>query len=421
MNKLISTGSFLAFLAVPLGASIPVGRGEVAVTAAASTTYDSNLSGRRNSGDDYYGTFAPRISYLRRAGKVEADASVGLSFLRYADHKEFNSEDLSADLSVRLSPNSFQKLSGSLVASYVEGYQADYDLNNRIKTAGTTVSAEAGLVTGPRTNVSLTGSYSNSNRVGASDQETLNGGATFGYRGFLDDTTLSFTYGFTQANTSGENTLGSGLDQTSHSFSVALSRAIYHDVTGKLSYGYRILDRSALETASRITRDKGSFFTAGIDGPFLPRRLFPKIKSHASISYQDAQTPGVNDTGDKQISGDVGLSWEARSTTTVSLTATRSQRLSTTDLTVVSSGLRARLTQQLRHNLSGAIGAGYNWENYRGITRKDHVFSADGSLNYSFARTWTASAIYTYTANSSDSLVADFKRHLATVSVSYTF
>lgn len=421
MKKMILGSLSLLLPAIATATSIPVGRGEISLAASASATYDSNVSGRRNAGDDYYGTFAPRISYIRRAGKIEADADASISVQRYVDHKEFNSENVSANASLKLSQKSFQNISGSLNVSYVESYAADIDVNTRIKSAGTTVSAQGGLVTGPRTSFSFNGSYSNFNRVGASDQKSVGGGGSFSYKGFLDDTTLSLIYGYTQALSSGDNFLGADLDQTSHSFSVALSRALYRDVTGQLSYGYRILNRSAAETATRQTSQKGSFITATIEGPFLPRRVFPKIKSHASISYQDAQTPGVNDTGNKQISGDLGLTWDARPSTTVAVNTTRSQRLSTSDLTVVSSGVNAHINQQLRHNLSGSIGAAYNWESYRGIARKDEILALDGSLNYSFARSWTSSASYIYTANSSTALISDFTRHVVAINVGYTF
>src|SRR6266700_3839448 len=51
-------------------ASISVGRGEISLDASVIGTYDSNLSGRNGSADDTYGTFAPRISYTRRAGII---------------------------------------------------------------------------------------------------------------------------------------------------------------------------------------------------------------------------------------------------------------------------------------------------------------------------------------------------------------
>jgi len=419
MKKRILTAVLAAVPLVSANASIPVGRGEITLGASASGTYDSNIRGRNGSSDDYYGTFAPRISYLRHAGKIEADASVSVSVLRYQDNTQFNSENVSGDVSLRIAQKS--NLSGSLTAAYNEGYVVDIDVNDRIKSASTTVSADGGLTTGPRTSLSFGGSYAKSDRVGASDQETFTGEAGFNYHGFLDDTTLSLSYSYTVATSSGQNLVGADLDQRSHSFSVSLSRALYRDVKGQLTYGYRMLDRSAAETASGQTQQNGGFVTASIDGPFLPRRMFPKIKSHASISYQDAQTPGVRDDGSKQVSGDIGLTWDARTNTSVSLNGGRSQRLSSTDLTVVSSNVRASVNQKIRHNLSGSVGAGYNSETYRGISRKDEVMSYDGSLSYSFARSWNSSVSYTYTSSSSNVATSDFMRHLATLTVAYTY
>lgn len=421
MKLLLSVSvSAFAFSSIALG-SIPFGRGELLVSATALGTYDSNVGGRKGATDDYYGTFAPRISYLRRAGKIEADAAVSVAVERYMDHTEFDSENVSVTASLHLSPTSFPNTTGSIDAGYIETYDVDVDLNDRIKTATTSFNVEAGVTTGPRTSVAFQAGYSNLSRKGASDQETLSGEGTFNYHGILDDNTLSFNYGYTQLESSGENLRGARLDQKSHSFSAALSRPVYRDVTGRISYGYRILDRSSAETTSGVTRQTGTFLTAGLEGPFLPTRLFPKIKSRMSISYEDAKTPGVNDVGGKQVAGDLNLAWQARETTTVTIGASRAQRLSSTDLTVVSTSTRFSVDQQLRVNLSGTVGAAYNWENYRGISRQDEILTVNAGLNYSFARSWTSSAIYRYTTNSSSLAISDFSRHVATLSLGYTF
>jgi hypothetical protein len=419
--KLLPSASLIVLSASTAMASIPFGRGELVVSASVMGTYDSNLTGRRGAQDDYFGTFAPRVSYLRRAGKIEADAAVSVSVERYLDHTEFDSENLNATVSLHLSPTSFPNTTGLVSAAYTESYDVDVDVNERIKTATTTFSAETGLRTGPRTSVSFQAGYSNLSRVGASDQEMFNGGATFNYHEFLEDNTLSFIYGYTQAESSGENLRGVGLDQKSHSFSASLSRPLYRDVTGRIGYGYRILDRSQAETLVGVSRQTGTFFNAGIDGPFLPERLFPKIKSRMAISYEDARTPGVNDVGGKQIAGDLNLSWQARETTLVSVGATRAQRLSSTDLTVVSTGTRISVDQQLRINLSGNVGASYNWESYRGVVREDRILSFNTGLNYTFAHSWASSATYRYNSNSSNAFVSDFVRHQVTLSLAYTF
>src|ERR1043166_3950067 len=61
--KLLRITVCLAALSSSAVASIPVGRGEIALDAEAMVTYDSNVQGRQKSDDDVYGTFAPRISY----------------------------------------------------------------------------------------------------------------------------------------------------------------------------------------------------------------------------------------------------------------------------------------------------------------------------------------------------------------------
>jgi hypothetical protein len=421
MKKLIlSGGRLLCFVSLLCGSS-SVGRSEITVSASATANYDSNLSGRRGSDEDYYSTFNPRVSYVRRGGKIEGDAGVSLSVQRYLDHREYNSEDVSADASFRLSPKISPNLTGALTVNYNESYDVDLDVNSRIRSNSTTVGAQASLITGIRTSISANAAFSNSDRVGASDQKTFSGGATFNYRGFLDGTSLGLIYGYTRAESSGQNILGADLDQVSHSFSASLSRAIYHDVTGSVSYGYRWLDRSVAETSAGSPNQNGGFVRATIEGPFLPRQLFPKITSHASLSYEDAQTPGINDLGGKQVTGDIGVTWAARQSTSVTLGATRSQRLSSTDLTVVSSSVNASVSQNLRRNLSGTVGARYNWESYRGIARKDEVLSLNGGLNYSFASSWTASGSYTFTSTSSTQAISDFTRHSAMISVGYTF
>lgn len=404
-------------------ATIPVGRGEISLSANVSATYDSNLEARRNSPDDFYGTFAPRVSYTRKAGKIEATAEAGISFLRYLDHPEYDTDNTTASVGIQLSEASFQNISGSLNASYTESFDVNPDLNARIKSKTTTFAGAVGLVTGTRTSVNFNGSYSNSENDGvlASDQRMLMGGANFNYQDFLDNTTLILSYEYTSTDTSGDNMLGTDLDQTSHHYSVGLSRPLYREVTGQINYGYRTLNRSAAETATGVTEDGGTVLSASIDGPFLPPRLFPKIKSHFSIAYQDATSPGINDPGSKQITGDLSLTWAAREGTTVTIGIDRSQRLAVSDVGVVTTSARASVSQQLRYNLSGSFGANYIWNTYRGIGRSDEILSIDGGLNYEFARSWNASASYTYQSTTSDLRFAEYVRHLAILSLGYRF
>jgi hypothetical protein len=426
MKKLQSIASVtvLSFIvASSARATIPVGRGEVSLSASASVAYDSNVEGRRGAGEDYYGTFSPRVSYTRRAGRIEADASASVTSTRYRDRTEYDSDNPTAEVSLKLSEASFQKVSASMRAAYAKTFDINPDLNGRVKAETVTIAGSAGLDTGARTSINLNGSYSNfqHDTIGASDQRMLNGGGAFNYRGFLDGTTLILSYDYTQTKTSGDNLIGVDLDQSSHLTSLGLSRALYRDVTGRISYGYRILNRSAAETSAGETRSTGTVLSASVEGPFLPRRVFPKIESSFSIAYSDATTPGINDPGSKQLTGDVSLSWAARERTTVTLGLSRSQRLAVSDVGVVTTTARASIQQQLRHNLSGSVGASYDWNKYQAMARSDESFSWDANLNYDFAESWNATAAYTYTTNKSDQTISAYRRHLAILSLGYTF
>lgn len=424
--KLLRITLGFSALASSAWAGIPAGRGEISLDASTSVTYDSNLSGRTNSQDDVYGTFAPRASYARRAGQIGADLSVGISSHRYVDNKRYNSDDLSASAALRLSEKSFQNMTGSVSASYTEGYQINQDIVARIKTHATMFDGKFGLTTSPRTRFDANASYLNTQRstLAASDQKMFNGGLSFAFSDFLDGTGLHLSYAYTRAESSGNNLRGAAIDQNSHLYSLGLSRPLWRDVTGQVNYGYRILNRSAAETAAGVTRQTGTVFSASLRGPFLPTSMFPKIKSHLSISYSSATSPGVNDSSaSKYVTGDIGLTWAARETTSVTLSASRSQNLASNDLTVIKTDARLSIEQKLGYNLSGTAGAGYTWNTYRTIARSDEMFTANGSLNYTFGAhsSWTTSASYRYQSTTSDLAIATYKRHLAILSVGYHY
>jgi hypothetical protein len=130
----------------------------------------------------------------------------------------------------------------------------------------------------------------------------------------------------------------------------------------------------------------------------------------------------VNDTSaDKTLTGDLGLTWTARETTDISITASRSQRLSSNDLTVVATTAKLGVEQKLRYNLSATADANYTWSTYRTIARSDEIFMTEGALHYTFGHGWNASGSYSYQTSRSDTTVAQYVRHVATVSVGYTY
>jgi hypothetical protein len=420
--KILLIALGLSFLTSSALADIPVGRGSVTVDATATAVYDSNVFGTPDAQGDFYGTFTPHALYERKAGEIEAEANAGITFARYLDQTRLDSANVDADATLRLSPDPTRNISGTVEAAYVENSDVNTDINARINSKTATFTGTGALITGPRTDFSLEADYNDIQRDIASDQQLLNSQLVFTYKDFLDGNNLNLTGDYNSAKSSGQNLLGADLDQNSYSIAAGLGRAFYHDVIqASINYGYRVLDRSQAETSSGVTRQGGGFLTASLEGPFLPQRYFPKIKSRLELAYEDATTPGVNDTGGKELTGALHMDWQARDTTVASFSATRSQRLSANDLTAVSSDLLLGVVQTLRYNLTGNLSAGYDWDTYRGTGRVDQTVLFTAGLKYLFARSWNAVASYRLNNAISNQSQSAYDRQIVSLSVAHQF
>lgn len=400
-----------------------MGRGEISAQVAAEATYDSNIFGTHDATDDYSGTLTPRVSYLRKAGLVYAEAGAGISFIRFLDHDELDAENLDASATLWINEDEARNYSASLAAAYRETSDVDTDVNARVNTRTTSFDGRAGLILGPRSDLAFTAAHTDSKRSVGSDQRTLETELAYAYKDFFYGNSLRLSANYDQLSSSGDNALGTELDQTSYMLTAGLNRLFARDLLrAGLSYGYRILERSRAETAEGVRRQTGSVITASLDGPFLPRKYFPKVESRFSLAYQDAASPGINDTGSKTITGSLDLSWQARETTRVSFSANRSQRLSSDDLSVVTTAVRLGVHQDLRVNLTGSLTAGYDWSTYDDADdREDETASLDATLNYRFARAWEASLSARFDSTTSTVRRSDYDRLLVTLGVTYHF
>jgi hypothetical protein len=399
--------------------AIPAGRGDVSLGLSAIGTYDSNIGGNRNAPEDFSATTTPQIGYTRRAGDIEADASASLAFVRFNEQRQYDADNAQLAAGLKLSDTTFQKLSASVRGTYSETSDVNADLNARLKSATTSFTGQSAWVATSRMDLGLTGGYTQSDNSGASNVETITAGGTYGYHDFLYDNTLLAAYNFQATRSSSANIRGAALDQTSHVLTLGLGRPLYRDVYGRASAGYRFLERSAAETAAGQTQQSGLVLDASIDGPFLPRKYFPKVTSHARIFYDDATMPGINDTGTKQLGADVSIVWEAGPASTWSLLATRSQRLSVTDFTVLSTDVSLTLAQKLRYNLTGSLAATHSWESFRGLAREDRRRSLRADLAYQFAVHWHAALTYQFESVLSSVRLSAYERHLVTLTLGW--
>lgn len=410
----------LAALLPALASAVPAGRGDLSLAVSAGGSYDSHPGGPRASGGDWFGTLTPKLGYTRRAGRIEAEAGASVAFVRYLDRSEADADNAQLNAGLRLAEAAASKVTGRLEGAYTETNEVNADLNARLGAATTHFSALAAWRAGTRTNFGFDADYLRAANSGASDAETRAAGLDWAYQEFLHDTSLFSAYRYQEATTSGRNRRGVALDQTSHQATLALGRPLYREVYGRIGTGYRVLERAAAETASGERRRRGVIFSAGVDGPFLPRRYFPKVKSRAGVTYEAAATPGIDDRGAEELGADVSIVWEAGPRTTVSFAGNREQRLSVLDITVVSTGLRTVLAQKLRHNVDASVSAGYNWETFRGFPRSDRRTTLAGELTYRLGDHWHADASYRFEDVSSDVAGANYDRHLVSLSLGWS-
>jgi len=420
--KCITIAAGIALGAGTAWADLPVGRGEVSASVTTLATFDSNVYGTHAATADYSATVTPQLAYVRKAGQIEAEVNAGVAFIQYLEQTQLNANNINADATLRIPASDIRNYSGSLSAAYREASDINSDLNARINTETTSVDARTSLVTGPRSDFALSGNYVDTQRSLGSNQQILTSEAQYDYKDFFYGNSLSIVGTYDELHSSGDNAFGAPLNQNSYLLSAGLNRSFADNaLRGSLSYGYRILNRSAAETTSGSTQQKGSVISASLEGPFLPERYFPKVTSSFALSYQDAATPGINDTGSKELTGSLKLAWQARENTRVSFTARRDQGLSVNDLTVVSTNVQLGLEQTLRYNLTGTLTAGYDWSSYRTISRDDRTASFGLGLKYHFAHAWDASFTGTVNSTTSTQVASTVDRNVASLGVTYRF
>jgi hypothetical protein len=415
---LISTGSTVFGFA-------EFARGEVVLSTTARAAYDSRVFGGLNPEDDYIFTLDPRLIYRREAGQIKLEAEAGLRFNRYLDFKELDSEDLVTSLKLRLPPGGPSLASGRFESRYDEHTDVDYDVNTRIREKTFANYLDADIPLGLKTALLLGGSYRKDQRNQFSDRDTWDGTAGFRYQNFLGGAAFDVKYRHLSVESSGDNEFGIPLDQSSDIYSATFSRPVYHDVRGSVTYGYRILNRSAAEVMSGLEeRSEGSLFALKLDGPFLPQTLFPKVDTSLTLGYQKNESPGINDTSSSRFIGLLHIGWHARERTQIFLDARRATELSVNDLTVVTTGASLGVRQSIGNFTTTSASIGYEERDYEVIgplARQDNVFTAQASANYKITSAWSAAAHYRLRQAESDFSLADYSRHFASVELTYIF
>lgn len=397
-------------------------RGELMLSTSARALYDSRVFGGQNPADDYIFTLDPRLIYRREAGQIKMEGVLGTRINRYVDFTELNSEDLVASLRLNLPAESPSLASGSFTTSYDEHTDINYDVNRRIREKTFANHAEGLFPLSLKTALLFDGSFRRDQRNQYSDRDSWTASGAFRYQDFLGGSALDLRYRRIDVNSTGGSLWGIPIDQNTDVYSATLSRPLYHDVRGSLTYGYRILRRSmaeAIVTGQR--RSEGSIFAVTIDGPFLPESKFPKIESSLTLGYQKSETPGINDNGGTRLFGAGHLAWHARERTRVFLDLRRAQELSVNNLTVETTGANLGVSQSVGNFTALTASAGYEQRDYRSFGRTDDVYVFEVGGTYRIAAAWSATANCRLRSSQSSVSSADYDRHVVYAEITYRF
>lgn len=401
-----------------------IARGEAVLSTSARATYDSRVFGGYSTADDTIFTLDPRLIYKREAGQIKMEANLGMRFNRYLDYSELDSDDLVTSVELRLPSGGPSIASGSFLTSYDEHTDVNYDVNRRVREKTFLTRLNGVMPLSVKTAVLLSGMFRKDERNQFSDRETREGSAGFRYMNFLGGSMLDLRYRRLEVETDGGNEFGIALDQKSDIYSATFSRPLYQEARGFVTYGYRVLHRSRAEVFGADDDSSGSIFSVGIEGPFLSPTRFPKLDSSLSLSYQEAETPGIQDSMGKRFVGALHLGWQARERTEISFNARRSIELSIQDRTVEMTSVHLGVNQAIGNFMTGSISGGFESRDYRlsgPADREDDAFIFRSALHYRITRTWSANAEYRLRSTDSNVGIADYARHVVVLSGTYTF
>ena len=420
-NALIKLSGLSIFICTVGFAEIPVGNGAFQLDTSLMGVYDSNLRDSASEISDYYLSFDPTLRYRRLGSRFNTEAQVGLRARRYMDHPIYNSNDADASFNWGMQRVDGHTTAAALSLHYTEYTEAVLDVNERVRTKAFNASTSGEVLVADRNLLSAGISYRDNQHDIGSDQKSSSARMGYSFIGFTDGTALNFNY-LHQQNKSTENTVDMVmLDQKAETVSVGVTHPIYDQLTSSLTYGYRWLDRGAQEARLGLINRQGTFYAISFDGPFLPRKYFPKTTASFRISYEQAEAPGLNDPSNKRLVGQMNISWAVRETTTLAAFASRSQDLTINDNTVVNEVVGVSLRQAVGSFIETNFSLRYTYANFVNLVRSDDRYEARAGATYKINRAWSSGATYSFLKSESNVVVANFRRHLVTATLTYAF
>jgi hypothetical protein len=428
-SKYLLSFSLLLLITTTGHAFTELARGALTLTTTGQISYDSNILSRNQDVGDTIYTLTPILKYKRAAGLGSIDADLGTSVYRYDTESNFNGEDLFANVRIGLPTPQGARDSGSVGAGYSNRASIDQELSARVRTKEWHADAKESFRIGSRTLIRGDASFSNSTRSSYSDMTQWSVGTGLDYGEFLGGFGVKADYKLTSTDSTdirGDDPLhtvspNTGLDQMSNSISSGIFYKFSSALRASADIGYRWINRSAAETASGKRKDGSMTYSLRIDGPFLPPKQFPKLKSSLSLGFEKGEALGLNDKGSTTLTGNLSLSWQARERTSLQVGANRKQSIGIDNYSSVNSGLDIGAVQQIGEQVSVSAKISQEWIDYVGKNRSDNRTSFNTRVSYFFNKRLEAGVSYLYTISNSNEVLHDYHRRLYTLSATYTF
>ncbi|HEY4247254.1 MAG TPA: outer membrane beta-barrel protein [Lacunisphaera sp.] len=420
-NASFKVSALLVLLTGVCRAEFQAGNGALQLDTSLTGVYDSNLRASVNNVEDYYLTFDPTLRYRRLGSRFTTDASAGFRSRHYLDNPNLNTTDADGQLDWKMQRVDGYTTAAALGLAYVENTEANLDINDLVRSKDFSANASGEVLVADSNLFSAGFNYHDNRRNLGSNQTGSTTRLGYGFQGFTDGTQLLFNYSYQQSKSTDTALDTETIDQKATSLSATLSHPIYDQFVGGLVYGYRWLDRGRNEALLGLNDQEGSFYSLDLHGPFLPRKYFPKTTGTFRLSYEQAETPGLNDRSDQRIVGEVNVSWAAREHTTVGVFANRSQDLSINDNTIVEERAGVSLTQAVGQFWNTNFNLSYTNADFVNTARTDDRYDARAAATYKITHTWSSTFSYRYLRSESNVALANYTKHVVSATLTYAF
>lgn len=288
---------------------VEIAHGELLFEGRAFVMEDTNIFGNETEEDDVIWAVEPALSYRRRAGRLNIDGRAGITFNRFSDFTDENSNDGFGHIDITIPTSPASPLQGSYYIDYFNGRRVDLYLSDRIDTETFSTGLEAIYDTSARTSLRAAADYA----ADYPDQRAKNNSRSatlgLGYK-VRPTTTVFLDYRYRLAKSEMDPVSGYAVDREDHALFIGVSGELSPALTGRFSIGAQ-------------TSDAGPSDPSGDDDQFVANiALEWKPRSWTTVYFRgqaDSPVTNAGQTVQRQaiqvgINEKIGQLWAAEGT-----------------------------------------------------------------------------------------------------------